>query len=262
MELLQVSRSLIWRIAVSYCHSGPIELRHVSLYLPLLLDISNCLSKFLGFAACLLLSSMLSGCLSLSLRSRGVATCLSLPTKVAGCLLISLCFNKVTAYLILSFIVSGCLSLSLPVQWSCCMFLTVSHGFLLSLIVPLIWWSCRMSLNVSRCCWLFSTVSLSAMELRYVSHRLPLLLAFSNCLCGRTTCLSLSLIVAGSLIVSPSAKELLHISNCLPRLLSFSHCLSGPMEFLHVSNCLSCLLAVSHCLSGPMELLHVPHRLP
>ena len=53
------------------------------------------------------------------------------------------------------------------------MSLTVPHGFWLSLTLSLVEWSCYMSLNVSRYCWLSLTVFPSAMELMHVSHCLP-----------------------------------------------------------------------------------------
>ena len=94
-------------------------------------------------------SAMVSGLLSLSLRSHGVGTCLSF---------------------------------SLPVPCSCCMSLTVYDGCWPSLTVYQISWSCFMSLTVSYALWLFLTVSPNAMKLLHVSYGILWLLAFSHCL--------------------------------------------------------------------------------
>ena len=67
MELLHVSHWLLWLLAVSHCLSSPMELLHVSHCLLLLLAISHCFSQHHGVAACLLLSLMVSGYLSLFL---------------------------------------------------------------------------------------------------------------------------------------------------------------------------------------------------
>ena len=138
----------------------------------------------------------------------------------------------------MSLIVAGCLSLSLPVVWSCIMSFTVSYGCWLSLTVSSIPWSHYVSLTVSHCVSLPLTVSLvlfscymclifagclslshpvpwyycmshalfsSSIKLLHVLHYLLLFLAVSHCLyqChGVSRCLSLSLIVAGSLSLS------------------------------------------------------------
>ena len=86
-----------------------------------------------------------------------------------------------------------------------------------------------MIFTVTYCCWLSLTVSLSTMDLLYVSHSLPWLLAVSYYLYNNI--------------------ELMAVSHCLPWMMAFFHCLSCPMEFLDVSHCLLWLLAVSNCLS-------------
>ena len=81
-----------------------------------------------------------------------------------------------------------------------------SNGFLLSLTVSPVPWSCYMSLTVSIGCWLSLTVSPSAMELLHVSHCLLLLLAVVN--------------------YSSRPMELQHVFYSQPCLLAFSHSLS------------------------------------
>ena len=165
----------------------------------------------------------------MSLRSKGFATCLCL-----------------------SLIVSNCLSLSLLMPWSCCMFLAVSYGCLLSLNVCL---CAKELMHFSYCLLLLLSVFLS------------LLVPWRCCTACITLsyCCWLSLIVFlvpcscyMSLTVSSISMDLLHVSHCLPLLLAVSasaiefvavsNCPSGPMELLNVSHCLSLLMAVSHCL--------------
>ena len=111
MELLHYSHRLPWLLAVSYCLSGPMELLYVSHCLIWLLAVSNSLSSY-WVAACLSMSLIVSGCLSLS-HSVPWSFYMS-PTIYHGCWL----------------------SLSdSAVSWSCYMSLTVTHGFLPSLTV-------------------------------------------------------------------------------------------------------------------------------
>ena len=111
--------------------------------------------------ACLSLSNMVPGFLSLSPQSHGVAACLSL-----------------------SLLLAGCLSLSQPVPWNCCMSLTDSHGCQLSLNDSPVLWSWYTSPTVSKYCQLFITVFSSATDLLQVSHCLPWLLTVSHCFYG------------------------------------------------------------------------------
>ena len=188
--------------AVSHCYSGPIELLLVSHCLLYGCWLSLTVSLVHGVTACLSLSPMVagflaqshiwqfsishcliygywlsltvlymvSGRLSMSLRSHGVADCLSLSPIFAGCPS-------------LSPIVASTLSLSLPVPWSCCMSLTVSYSCLLSLTVSPVPCSCWRPLTVSHGCWLSLTVSHSKMELLHVSHLSAMVatLAITHC---------------------------------------------------------------------------------
>ena len=140
-------------------------------------------------------------CLSLSLSSGYISLTVS-----HGCWL-SLTVSLVPWSFYKSLIAAGCLSLSLPVQWSCCMFLTVSsssiellhvsHSLLLLPAVP----HC-----VPWCCCMLHTVSSSSMEFPYVSLSLSPIVAGSLSIYLRShrvsTCLSLSPMVAVCLSLS------------------------------------------------------------
>ena len=77
MELLYVSYCLSWWLPASYSPYSPMELLDVSHRLMWLIAVSYCLSGLLS-SGCLSMSPVVTGCLSLSLRSHRVATCLSL----------------------------------------------------------------------------------------------------------------------------------------------------------------------------------------
>ena len=93
---LTVSYGCWLSIAFSHCLSGPMKMLHGFHCHQWLLAVSHCLSQYYGVAACLLLSPIVAGCLSLSLQTHGVGTCLSLSLpvprsfcrspSVAGCL--------------------------------------------------------------------------------------------------------------------------------------------------------------------------------
>ena len=109
MELLHVSHCLPWLLAVTHCLSDPMELLYVSHCFSLLLALSHCLH---GCSACLSLSFIVAGSLSLSLRSNGVPTypllllaffnSLSQFHGVDASLSLSLQFNAVATCLALS----------------------------------------------------------------------------------------------------------------------------------------------------------------
>ena len=134
---------------------------------------------------------MVSGCLSLSLRSLVVVTCLSLPTMVALSLSYCLCGKMellhVSHYLILLLAVSHCLSYFLAVSHCLSGSMDLFHvsNFLLLLLASL-------------------TVSPSFVDLLHVSYCLPWLLAVSHCLSEPMELLhvSLSLMVACCLSLS------------------------------------------------------------
>ena len=105
----------------------------IELLRPWYLSVSHCLSQCHGVAACLSLSPIVSGYLSLPLQSHGVVGFFSLPPMVAGFL-----------------------SLSLPVPRICCTSLTVSHCCWLSLTIP---YGPIELLNVSHCNLLLLAVS-------------------------------------------------------------------------------------------------------
>ena len=149
------------------------------------------------------------GCLSLSLRSHSVTACLSLSPIVAGflslspmvtgCLSLFLWSHRVATCLSLSPIVAGFLSPSLPVPWYYCMSLTVSNCCWLSHTLSLIPWSCFMSLTESHGCWLSLAVCLVPWSFWIsitVSYSSWLSLTKSQWV---ATCLSLSFFVASCL---------------------------------------------------------------
>ena len=135
MEMLYVSHSLLLVLAVCHCLSSPTELLYVSHFLLLLLAVSyrlsyrhgvdTCLSLSLGsygVAACISVSLLFNGCLSMSPWS----CCMSL-TVFNGCWH-SFTVSPVSCSCYMSLIVAGCLSQSPLVPWSCCMSLTVSSS--------------------------------------------------------------------------------------------------------------------------------------
>ena len=138
MEFLHVSHSLLWLLNVSCCPSGPMELLHVShcccMSLTVspsaieLLYVSHCHFQLYGVAACLSLSPMFAGCLSLSL-----------PLLWICCM-----FLTVSSSSIELLHAPHCL------LW----FLAVSHCLSSPMVL----------LHVSHFCWLSLIVSPSAME--------------------------------------------------------------------------------------------------
>ena len=84
-------------LAFSHCLSGPFELLAVSRCLPWLMAFPHCLFQFQTVAACLSMSLMFAGYLSLFLWSYVVATCLSQSLIVAGCL--SMCLPNAMEFL-------------------------------------------------------------------------------------------------------------------------------------------------------------------
>ena len=167
---------------------------------------------------------------------------------------------RVAACLSMSQIIAGCLSLFLPVHKSCCMSITVSYCWWLSITVSQFPRSCYISLTFSNG-WLLSHFLFGPIKFLHSFHSFLGLLAVSHyrvagflslssmlvcCLSLSlrflrvATCESLSLIVAGCLLLLLSVPWscCMSLIVSLIWLLAFSQCLFGPIEFLNVSYCL------------------------
>ena len=155
IELLHVSHCLPRLLAFSHSLSCPMELLHISHCLSFLLAVSHYLFQLQGVDVCLSLSSMVAGCLSLSLLSHRIAALPLRSSMVTRCLSLSLWSHEVDTCLSLFLIVTGCLTLF---PWSGC---------------NLHYHSGHMDLlNVSNYLLLSLTFSQSKMELLHVSHSL------------------------------------------------------------------------------------------
>ena len=121
IELLHVSYSFLWLLAVSHCISGPIELLQVFNCLLCLLEVSYFLSGPMELLH-------VSHCLSDPMELLHVSHCLSLLLAVSHFL------SGPMELLHVSHCLEWLLTISM-VPWSCCMSLTVTYVFWLSITV-------------------------------------------------------------------------------------------------------------------------------